>query len=246
MPRLSTLSNPTGLIDIDKKRLTLQVDDSGHHPVFSLLRLDTSDLNLAGNLLVVVIARRGNSEQRIELGPLASFSKAFHPLVDLGEDGPLAFRVLLARPDSPKLVAAAEHVRPAGHGESESFIGLEPADLKQLPWEVEVHDQEGRATIRFNRDIYQSAGAAESDRMFMGLVLPEAVRSIARTISATPGMLEDEHWQPFKSWLAVQGITEEPEPDREHEWCTAVVHAFCDRFEFTSQLKESRGKEVEE
>ena len=246
MPRLSTLSNPTGLIDLDKKRLTLQVDDSGRHPTFSLVRIDTSDLNLAGNLLVVVIARRGNSEQRIELGPLASFNRAFHTLVDLGEDGPLGFRVLFVKPDSPKLIAAAEHVRPVGQGESESFIGLEPADLKQLPWEVEVHDQEGRATIKFNRNIYQSAGAAESDRMFMGLVLPAAVRCIAQTVSATPGMLEDEHWQPFKSWLAAHGITEDPEPNREHEWCSAVVHAFCDRYEFTSQIKEFRSKEVDE
>lgn len=246
MQRLSTLSNPTGLTDLEKKRLILQIDETGKHPAFSLVSIDTKGLDLAGNLSVVVIARRGNSEQRIELGSLAAFSKAFHPLVDLGEDGTLVFRVLLVQPDSPKLVAAAENVRPAGQGDSESFIALEPADLKQIPWEIEVHDQEGRATIRFNREIFSSSGAAESDRFFMGLVLPEAIRAIARTVSEEPSMLEDEHWQPLKSWLAVHGITDDPEPDREREWCSAVVSAFCERFEFTNQIKEHRAKEIGE
>lgn len=247
MPRLSTLSNPTGLIDLDKKRLDIQIDTTGNHLAFSLVRLDVADLGMPGSTQVVVIARRGNTEERIEVGSIVSWNKGFHPLTELGEDGSLVFRVLLASPNSPKLIAAAEHIRPSGHGDSESFIALEPAALEELPWEVEVHDQEGRATIRFNREIFQSSAEAESNAFFMNLILPEAIRAMARSVAANPGVLAQAEWQPFKAWLAVHGVTDEPEddgtPEEQEQWCKQVAHAFCQRFAFTSKLKELRLKD---
>lgn len=248
MPRQSTLSNPTGLIDLEKKRIGIQVDEGSRQLSFSLTRLDISDLKLAGNLNIVVIARKGNSEQRLELGSIAAWDKSFIPLPDLGADGSLIFRVLLLSPGSPKLVAAAEHIRPIGDGDSESFIALEPADLKELPWEILVHEQEGRATIRFNREIFLSSSEAESNSLFISLLLPEAVRAMTRVVSTNPGLLSDEAWQHFSTWLHVHGVTEElnedsTEEEREH-WCSSVTHAFCNRFEFVTKIKEQRQKEL--
>ena len=247
MPRLSTLSNPTGLIELDKKRLDIQVDTSGGHLAFSLVRLDIADLGLPREALVIVIARKGNTEERVELGALPSWNKGFHTLLALGEDGSLVFRVLLALPGSPKLIAAAEHIRPTGHGDSESFIGLEPAELEELPWEIEVHEQEGRATIRFNKDIFQSSAEAESNAFFMNLILPEAIRAMARSVAKGPGMLAQDEWAPFKTWLAVHGVIDEPDddssPDEQEQWCRQVAHAFCQRFAFTTKLKELRLKD---
>jgi hypothetical protein len=46
MPRLSTLSNPTGLKDLDKKRVGVIVDDHGAVATYSLTRLDLTDVSL--------------------------------------------------------------------------------------------------------------------------------------------------------------------------------------------------------
>lgn len=249
MPRLSTLSNPTGLVDIEKQRLNIIVDEGGQHLAFSLARLDLSNLTLQLPLNVVVVARRGNAEERVELGPVSTWDKGFRTLSELGDDGTWAFRVLLVQPGSAKLVAAAENVRPEGQGDSSSFIALESADLGQRPWDIQILEQDGRAVIRFNKEIYHSAGEADADKFFIGLILPEAIRRLAEWVADTPNVLEDSVWEPFKSWLTLHGITEEPDaenPDQKVSWCNEVVHAFCERFEFAAQLRDLRTKGLEE
>lgn len=249
MQRLSTLSNPTGIIDLERQRISIALDESNGRRAFSLIRLDLNELDLPSPLNVVVIARRGSTEERIELGPVSDWKKGFQTLAEIGEDGSWAFRILLVQPQSPRLIAVAENVRPEGQGESSSFIALEPADLGQRPWEIELLELEGRAVIRFHKDIYPSAGAAEADRFFMGLLLPEAVRRVAERIAREPALLADDVWKPFKSWLVVHGVDDEPDPDNEdsqNKWCSDVVSAFAERFEFVNQLRELKGKEAEE
>jgi len=244
MPRLSTLSNPTGLIELDKSRVNVVVEETTDFRACSLVALDVSKLNLPPGLHVVLIGRRGNSEERVELGPLANWNRSFVRLVEIGDDGPWVFRVLLIRPGESKLVAVAEGIRPSGQEDADSFIALEPADLGQLPWEVYVLEQEGRAVIRFNKEIYLSSGEASSDTSFVALVLPEAIRRVAEQVCKEPTCLEDESWQAFKSWLTVHGIEDEIHEDstaeEKTEWCGAVVNAFCERFEFASSLKVMR------
>jgi len=247
MPRLSTLSNPTGLIELDQLRIGIALDESGKQPAFSLLKIDVSDLSLPSPLNVIVIARRGNSEERVELGPISDWKRGFQDLADVGSDGSWEFRVLLVQPDSPKLIAVAERVRPEGQGDSSSFIGLEPADLGQRPWEIIFDEAGGRAVVRFNKEVYVSPGAAEADSFFMGIILPEVIRRIAVFVSENPGVLE-EAWGPFKYWLALHGITDEPgeSEDEKSEWCIQVVTSFCDRFQFANMLKDLRQKRDDE
>lgn len=250
MPRLSTLSNPTGLMELDKSRISIVVDETNDSRACSLAALDSSNLNLPAGLHVVLIGRRGNSEERIDLGPLTNWNKSFVKLAEIGDDGPWMFRVLLIHPGESRLVAVAEGVRPAGQDDADSFIALEPADLGQLPWDVYVQEQEGRAVIRFNKDIYLSSGEASSDASFVALVLPEAIRRVAEQVCKEPNCLEDENWAAFKLWLALHGIEEEIDEDstseEKREWCGAVVKAFCDRFEFASSLKSMRTNGGEE
>ncbi len=249
MPRLSTLSNPTQLIDIEKGRLGVVLDENASHLAFSLTKLDLSDLKLLPPLNVVVIVRRGNTEERFELGSAWEWDKGYRRLTEIAPDGTWTFRVLLVRPGSPQLVAAAENVRPSGQGDSESFIAMEPADLGERPWEVEIREQEGRAVLRFSKKVYHSTGEAEADPVFISLVLPEAARQLAQWVSRTPAVLGDETWVPFKNWLVHHGITEEPREDDEDgrsEWVGSVVNAFCDRFEFVTKLCEARIKGVDE
>lgn len=247
MPRLSTLSNPTGLVELDQLRIGIALDEGGTRPAFSLVKLDLSELSLPSPLSVVVIARRGNSEERVALGSVSEWNRGYQELTEIGSDGSWEFRVLLVQPCSPKLIAVAERVRPEGQGDSSSFIGLEPADLGQRPWEIVINESEGRAVIRFNNDIYISPGAAEADSFFMGMILPEAIRRVAEFVSATPGVLE-EAWLPFKHWLALHGITDEPgdSDDQKNEWCGQVVTTFCDRFGFATKLKDLRHRRDDE
>lgn len=248
MPRLSTLSNPTGLVDIEKNRISVVIDESGKRLAFSVPRLDLSGLRLPSPLNVVVIARRGNTEERVELGSVATWDKAFRVLTDLGEDGTWAFRVLLVRPGDAKLVASSENIRPDGQGDSASFIALEPADLGQRPWEIVILENDGRAVLKFNKAIYHSSGEAEADRVFTGLILPEAIRRLTDWIADEPARLSELTWEPFKAWLVLHGVTDEPgdNHDEKDDWCARVVAAFCDRFEFAAQLSDVRKKGSDE
>lgn len=248
MPRLSTLSNPTGLIDLEKNRITIVKDDAGSSLSFSLVRLDLSRLSLPSTLNVVVIVRRGNSEERIELGEVSNWDKSFRLLTEIGSEGTWTFRVLLLQPGSSRLIAAGENIRPDGEGDSTSFIALEPADLGQRPWDIQIIDLEGRVVIRFSREIYLSATEAEADKFFVGLILPEAIRRLSEWIGRS-GALEDPVWEPFKSWLVLHGVNDEANADSEdsiQSWSDEVVGAFCNRFEFASKLKELRIKGMDE
>lgn len=249
MPRLSALSNPTGLVDVDRKRVSIFVEENGKHPSFSLAHLDLAGLQLPASLNVVVIASRGNSEDRVELGLTPNWDKSFRSLPEIASEGPWNFRVLLVQKGSPKLLAAAENVRPQGEGDGESFIALEPADLGQIPWGLTILEAEGRVVISFNKAVYQSSGEAAADRFFTSLVLPEAIRRLAEWVSINPAVLDEQTWEPLRNWLALHGITDGPESESQEsqlEWCSDVIAAFCNRFEFAEQLKEARTKGVEE
>lgn len=242
MPRLSTLSNPTGLKDLERRRVGIVVADLGSSATYSLARLDLDGADLPAQARVIVIAQRGNAELRTDHGSVDDLNKGFIDASELGADGTWSFRVLFVLPGSPKLIATVESVRPDGLGDSESLIGLEAAsDLEQVPWELVVRDQEGRAVIRFNREIYPNAAAAAADLHFGGLVFPEAVRQLAVWHAQHPGSLADAHWEPFKTWLTLHGITDEPDDDQSIEeaekWCRGVVAAFSARHRIAEKLR---------
>ena len=241
MPRISTLSNPTGLKDLDRKLIGIVLDDTGIKASYSLVRLDVAEIALPANTHVILIARRGNAELRVDHGSVEDWNKGFIDISELGSDGAWIFRVLFVVPGSPKLVAVVENVRPDGLGNSESLIGMEPADLGNVPWELQILETEGRAVILFNRDVYPSVARAVADIHFWTLVFPEAVRKTAMLHAETPAKLADEHWAPFKSWLTLHGVTDEleensSESERE-KWCRGVVEAFCERHHVAEMLR---------
>lgn len=248
MPRLSTLSNPTGLIELEKQRINIVIDDQQVRKSYSLARLDLTEVPLPQSAKVIVVARRGNSELRVDHGSVLDWNKSFIDASELGGDGTWSFRVLLVAPESPKLLAAAENIRPDGLGDSDSLIGLEPADLGQVPWELLILEQDGRAVIQFSRELYGNSAEAEADSRFTCFVFPEAIRQLAFWHTQHPGALADSHWEPLKNWLAQHGIADEPDEDfsfeAKQEWCRKVVVAFSDRFRGVDQLKDSKVKEV--
>ncbi|CAN7312413.1 MULTISPECIES: hypothetical protein [unclassified Pseudomonas] len=246
MPRLSALSNPTGLIDIEKSRITIILDESAKRLAFSLARLDLSGIEVHPAVSVVVIVKRGNSEERVYLGEVSDWNKGFVVLSEIADEGTWLFRVLLVQAADSLLVAAAENIRPDGQGDTTSFIALEPAELGQRPWEIQILESDGRAILRFNKDIYHSSVEAEADKFFTGLILPEVVRRLAEWLARDPAKLSESTWEDFKAWLLLHGITDEPSEDNEEEqadWSTRVTAAFCNRFKIATQLLEARKKE---
>lgn len=246
MPRLSTLSNPTGLVELEKQRINIVVDEQSERVNYSLTKLDLQGMEIPQHIKVIAIARRGNAEIRIDHGSVKDWNRDFVDVTELGFDGPLRFRILFVAPGTTKLFAAAENIRPVGLGDSDGFIGLEPADLGQVPWELLVLEQEGRAVIRFNRELYVNAATAGADRYFISLVFPEALRQLAFWHTQHSGALADSEWQDFKTWLAIHGITDEPgdelTPEENSTWCRQVVSAFTDRFRSVDLLRESLNK----
>ncbi len=250
MPRLSTLSNPTGLVEIDRQRVNIVVDESETRCVFSLATLNLAGLRLPESLHVVVIARRGNAESRNELGAVGNWNRNFIDISEVGADGSLRFRLLLVNPGSAKVVASVENIRPDGAGGGEAFVALETADLGQRPWDLIILEQEGRVVVQVNKLIYLSSAEAEADKHFPPLVMPEAIRRLASWHIENVGALAEKHWEPFKSWLSLHGVTDEPDEnhseEKNKEWCAEVVDAFCNRWNFADTLREVRLKGGEE
>jgi hypothetical protein len=240
MPRLTTLSNPTGITDLDKKCVSILVDDQVKKSTYSLVRLELGATKLPADTRVVVIARRGNSEVRTVHGPLSAYDKGLIDVSDLSTDGVWVFRVLFVSPNSAKLLASVENIRPGGLGNSDSLIALEAADLGQVPWELRVLEQEGRAIIRFNRDVYASPASVEADPHFACLVYPEAIRQLAQWHTRDPATLDEPHWEPFKAYIAMLGVAAElTESDEDKEnWCREVVASFCGRSRSADQLRQ--------
>ncbi|MCY1235785.1 hypothetical protein D9M72_484140 [compost metagenome] len=217
------------------------LDDAGMKSSYSLVRLDLQEIKLPAGTRVVVIARRGNAELRTDHGAVENWSKGFVDITELGSDGVWAFRLLFVVPGSPKLVAVIENVRPDGLGNSESLIGMEAADLGDVHWELQVLELDGRAVIQFNKKIYASVAQAAEDKHFWTLVFPEAIRRIAMVHAVAPEKLDESQWEPFRSWLSLHGITDDPSPEftdeQCEEWCREVVRAFCSRHQVADILK---------
>jgi hypothetical protein len=243
MPKLSTLSNPTGLIELDKARISIGTADIQGRESYRILNLDLNGLAISTASKLVVIARRKSTELRTDHGPISSVNQAYVDISELVPNGSLRFRVLITESASPKLIASVENISPNGLGSSESFIGMEPADLEQTPWEFEVLQLEGKGIIRFNRDIYPNTGIAEADIHLSALVYPEAVRLLARWHADHPGALDDPQWIGFKDWLVLHGVNDEPEKEwdfeQKAEWSDTVANAFCKMYSIGSMLKTS-------
>jgi hypothetical protein len=241
MSRLSATSNPTGLKEIDRARVSVRVTVRDGVKYFALTKLDIDDLNVDDSCRVLFIASSNNTSQRYDLGTVKACSKADQALSDLDPVGVQRYRILIRRPDDPLLVASAENLRLSGENNGESLIPMEPADLGQELWRLVLNDTDG-PTLQYNSKVFPSAGGAQHNVAFVSLVLPEALRQVLRRIAATPEVLSDETTPFFLwgEWLDSIGADrpdqlEEGEDDR-NEWANKVVAKFCDREKMADML----------
>lgn len=239
MTRLSTTSNPTGLTEIDKGRVAVEVSQAGDKREIQILKLDVGDLKLDPELLVVCIAKAGNTSQRFELGRIKAWKTTRFPLTEIQPSLPLRFRILVHADSDPKLIASAENVRPIGADNVESLIQMEPADLGQRLWLLQFNDTDG-PVLKFNQKVFPNAQGVDSYLPFRALVLPEALRQVFEWILIDPKDLEDETTPRgmWTAWMTALGVPiPPPEEDEERaEWVDDAATRFADRFAFADML----------
>jgi hypothetical protein len=240
MARLSARSNPTGLREIDRNRVTLSLSEAGGRRAFVLERLDLKDTGISETLKVVVIARAGNSSARFEMGTAGEHARGAQVLDGLDLSHPLRFRILLHEADSPKLVGSVENLRARDESQSESLLPMEPAQLAERLWRLVI--TEDGPVLQFNSMVFPSAAGAENFVPFSALVLPEALRQVMQKIAEDPACLEDEDspWRPWAAWLDAISAARPPGGDDEEDssvWCDDVVDRFCARCRFATSLQ---------
>lgn len=239
MARLSARSNPTGLKEIDKGRVTLALSEAGGRRAFVLERLDLRNTDISGELKVFVVARAGNSSARFELGTVDKYTREPQQLEGLDFSHPLRFRILLHEANSPKLVASVENLRARDESQSESLLPMEGAPLGERIWRLLIVDD--APVLQFNSAVFPSAAGAENFLPFSSLVLPEALRQVMQKITEDPACLEDEEspWWPWANWLDAIGVSRPSKIDEEGHsgWCDEVVDRFCARSRFATSLQ---------
>lgn len=241
MGRLSARSNPTGLNELNRSRVSISVSELAGRRSFMLDRLDLKGAGLADILKVVVVARAGNTNVRYDMGTASNVLHESRSLDGLDRSQPLRFRVLLHEEGNPKLVASIENLRARDDSQSESLLPMEPADLGERLWKLVIN--EDGPVLQFNSMVFPSAAGAENYIPFGAMVLPEALRQVMEKIADEPGCLEDEGdpWSAWAGWLDAIGAERPSALDDDDEakavWCNRVVDRFCGRFGFATRLQ---------
>ena len=237
MGRVSTRSNPTNLIEIDKNRISILVSEVSGGRYFTLNRLDIGGLDLKGDLRVYCIAWAGKSSQRFDMGTIDLLKKDSFPLEELDRSESLRFRILLHEENKPLLMASAESLRPMDESQSESLLPMEPAELGQLVWRLDINEE--GPVLKYNVSVFPSSAGIENYLPFGALVLPEALRKVMEEIAKSPSRLDDEGdiLSAWANWLDSIGAGRPPgDEDEAQEWCNQVINTFCERHRFASRL----------
>jgi len=208
------------------------------HRYFSLLKLDLSGMKLGVNSRVICVARAGKTSQRFEMGTVGVLRRENLALDDLDRSESLRFRILIHDNDNPRLLASAENLRPLDEDQSESLLPMEPADLGQLLWRLDLAEE--GPVLKFNSFVFPSAAGVENYLPFAALVLPEAVRKVVERIADQPDVLDDanEPLSTWCEWLDSLGLGRPGDftEDEKRVWCNLAVEAFCNRHSFATRL----------
>lgn len=239
MPQISRTTNPTGLVNVDRRHFVVRLNGSGSDRKFAVDRLDHEALKLSPDTHVGCVAHSGNAEEYFQLGAVDSIDSGWHPIPNLDNGRPLRFRFLFTKAGVSKLAGYTDNVRAINESGDlgPSLVDIEPADLKGSPWRLELPESGGGASEKPNilveRRIFSSAFAAVKCTWFVALVMPEVMRRVAKEIARAPEALDDENswmhpWKSFLGALKVPAI--ELDSDSEEEEVNAWANDVADRF----------------
>lgn len=240
MARTSSTSNPTGLVEIDRQRVTIEVTRDSEARYAALTKLDLAGYQLPLDLQLILIARAGATFCRIPLGTLGSWNRSPCRLDDLDPRGFLRFRVLIHAANDPQLIASAENLLARDLEQADSLLSMEPADLGEVIWRISWNQDE--PVLQFNHELFPNAKAATGYPPFCAFVLPEVVRQVAQKIADEPEKFSDEtdalyQWKPLLETLGVEEPPDTDDGSDSVQWVDGVVEAFAKRGRFVSEMK---------
>lgn len=240
--RLSARSNPTGLKELDRNLISISTTLNKNNFLFKVEKLSINENFYNRDLKLIIVALAGKTSKRFDIGSLYKASiGAEHNISDLDMSSPLRFRLLIRDFDNPKLIGSIENIRPNSDDQADSILPMQPLDLGQRLWKLDIIENEG-PILFFNSSVFSNAAGSENYLPFATLVLPDALRQVMQHISNEPDILEDENdiWHPWGEWLDGIGA-ERPPNDVEDEasknmWCNEVVEIFCNLHKFSDKL----------
>lgn len=236
MPRISRKSNPTGLVEIPRQKVTISETSGPGGPAFRLARLDVSGLNLNGDLRVACVVRAGRNARHFELGTLSSLDRSSHALDGLSQEVSPVYRILLTEPGNPQLKASAENLRGRQDGQGDSILPVRCVDLGDEIWKLQINA--AGPALAVSSQIFSSPQETEGLPWLMPMVLPQALREILHRLRHT-----SEDWgQEWEAWLASELGRALPEPSEDDSdefdaWVDDTVQHFCRRFRILTELR---------
>lgn len=249
MGQITRTTNPTGLIQIDRKNFVVRVRDDGQDGrVFWLDSFNLGASRLDPSVLMGCIAHAGSTEVYFDLGPASDFSKEPASLNGLASDRPLKFRFIFNKPGETLLAGYADGVRALDEAGnlSSSLVDIEPVDLGGAIWRLILPEGTGageKPNVLVEKTLFPNASSAANHMWFGALVMPEVMRQIATAIAKNPSALEDsESWiAPWSDFIAALGVDcniqfEDDDIPAQHAWADDVVSRFATKGIFKHHL----------
>lgn len=163
---------------IEQEHVTVHLKEApeGHAATFDA-ELDLAELELPSNAKVLVEAYRGRAVARYEWGIVGNLRPPSDRFLTELPSNP-QFRVKVVAPDeSGTLLAMANRIKPQREEHHGSFVWMELSDdLGKEVWRLDFGD--GNPTLKLNRAIDGIGNAAQRDKAFQALVMPEVLRAL--------------------------------------------------------------------
>jgi hypothetical protein len=245
MPTIFRTNNPTKVQRIDKAAISLRIIRNGESRSFYIERLDHATIQLPSIIRIGCLAIAGQTVQYFDLGTVEKTNFGTFELSEIAEGAAVRFRLMFYDPETAKILASAENIRSSDEDSpSPSLISIEPTNLGGPIWRLELPPDTGDAqpTLLVEQKLFPFAKAVMTDKNFLALVLPEAVRQIATSVARlNPDSDSDECWTAaWDKFFKSLGVSEkESQDDEASTWIDDCVKAFCRRGNMVSILEKT-------
>lgn len=249
MRQYSHVSNPTGLVRIPKKAVSVRVHlaSDGSYDSFDVTHLSLEGLDIDESANVWICAEAGDTAQNFSLGTVGLIeTSGLKPLKDLNPKKPLRFRLLVFRDPDPRLIATCENLRVALTDEPDESLSVLPVRLLPLDviWRMSLEEDNQPELLINDAPELQGGARIQGDPSFVAAILPEAIaQSVVHVFRNDPESDDNDHWanrwSRFITDIGGQyppdGIDGENESQL-REWASEIAGVFARKYKLTQIL----------
>jgi len=244
MATQSYRTNPTGVLKLDRSRITLNVtrNSDGKAEALAIDKIDFSEMGLPPNALVTAVAYSGFEEIRVELGSIASLRLPQSVKVTELDSANIVIRVFARAPTGHTLLATCEGIRPLNSRKT-PLLPVEYKALGERMWELYVSGGSPPVLrINDNPDLALRSCFESHDPIVRGLVVPQAFEQALFYLILNPATDDDpEKWQNI--WTEYLDTRDHEVPSRPEEsgdfedalnWAREVARSFSHEIKFVT------------